>query len=104
MTVGLALACLVVPADRAEAHDWDGYATIYCEAHKSAPDVEVIHAWPYSLEPGVLYYVCTQSDPDVFAGIHQFFVRRDMNTGAHRRQGGYQWCGLVDCEPHGMGT
>lgn len=107
LVVGIFLAVgatMVLPVDTAGAHDYDGYATIYCEAHKSDTHVEVIHAWPYSLEPGILNYVCTQEDDQVYAGIHQYFVERNMNTGAHRRVGGYQWCGLVNCEPHGVGT
>src|SRR5688500_17799938 len=102
LTLALLGAGVVLPADTAEAHNWDGYSLIYCTAHKSASHVSIIHSWPYSLEPGIVYYVCTQSDLYVFAGIHQFFVGVNVNTGHHWRASGYQWCGSIPCEPHGQ--
>lgn len=92
-----------LPADEASAHQYDNYALLYCSAHQSdyGNHIWVNHSWPYSLEPGILYYKCTQYDTTVFGNPqHQYFVGRNMNTGAHWRQGGYQWCGLVLCTYH----
>lgn len=91
-------AGVVLPADTASAHDYDGYSRIYCEAHKSHDYQTVIHSWPYLLEPNYLYYVCTQ---DFFGVRHQYFVKRNMTTGAHHLDSGYQPCSVVFCTPHG---
>jgi hypothetical protein len=96
----LAVGAVALPAGRAEAHDYDNYATLFCEAHKSGPEVTVTHAWPYSLQPGLVTYRCTQVDPDVFAGEWQYFAVWHTPSGAHWRQGGYQHCSLVVCPYH----
>lgn len=96
-------AGVVLPADTASAHQYDNYSYIYCTAHKSDPGghVWVNHSWPYSLQPGLLTYRCTQYDTTVFGHPeHEYFVVRDMNTGAHWRQGGYFWCGAHYCAHH----
>lgn len=95
LTLGLGV---VLPADQASAHDYDGYSRIYCEAHKSHSWQTIVHSWPYLLEPGHLTYVCTQ---DYFGVRHQFFVDRNMDTGEHELDSGYQPCATVYCTPHG---
>jgi hypothetical protein len=94
----LSLGAFVVPTSTASAHNYDGYAIIYCTAHPPPFGGALKHAWPYSLAPGILYYVCTW---DFFGETSQGFVGRNMSTGAHWQQGGWQDCDWIGCEPHG---
>lgn len=91
-------AGVVLPADTAVADDYDNYATLFCEVHKSGSEQTIIHAWPYALEPGYRIDVCTQ---DFFGVRHQFFVKWNVNTFTHQRVSGYQPCSVVFCTPHG---
>jgi hypothetical protein len=106
-TLAVALALLVggvtLPADQAEAHQFDGMSTIYCTAHKSDPGdhVWVNHSWPVNLQPGLVTYKCTQYDVTVFGHPeHQYHVVVHTPSGAHWRQGGYVWCGSNPCVYH----
>lgn len=103
VALGLFVGGVTLPADTASAHQYDGYSEIYCTAHQSDYGVHiwVNHSWPYSLKPDLLTYRCTQYDTTVFGHPeHQYFVVRQMSTGAHWRQGGYQWCGAIYCAHH----
>lgn len=91
-------ATLVLPADTASADDYDNYATLFCEVHKSGSEQTIIHAWPFALEPGYRIDVCTQ---DFFGYRAQFFVKWNVNTFTHQRVSGYQPCNVVYCTPHG---
>lgn len=90
----------------AEAHTYDehygnfpDYSYIYCMAHRSGSQWDVLHAWPYFLEPGLLFYNCIQEG--LFTTF-QYFVVRNMSTGASFRHSGYTNCGQTQCNYHGI--
>jgi len=100
--VMLALGAMVaLPADRADAHQFDNYSYFYCSKHRVDPGWTVTHSKPITLTATYVRYYCRQRLPSI--GIEdQYWVIAGvpLSGGGSWQEALYQRCypdGIIVC-------
>lgn len=110
LTVGLLLvvgASVAIPAEPAEAHNYDDPSEYLCAALRPGGTV-LFHSWPYWMASGKVRYWCVSGF--VFGDFFQYFIEWNQPAGTAYLISGYQECirpndpdggGIVHCAGYG---
>lgn len=95
--LGLLLALtgvVALPADPAEAHNYDAYSAWYCAAHRPS-GYTLVHSWPYHLTPGEVGYWCR-------AGFYGYDVQYWVHVAPPGSSNSWRPWPYQSCKPQGI--